>query len=328
MKKLFLFLVGVLLGAFLAKSDFQFVSQFKQLLGGESQEDLGENEVAQIANPATVFCQEQGGENEIREMPGGQVGFCVFQDGSECEEWELFRGDCAMGQGGEKKVENEKVEDFSSEDLGITFAFAKDFSENDFEIFQTESQVALLPKVDGEVSESEKESPGIFVEVFTKKASMKLKEAIAENFLTESQVQNCTVEITKGNGRITGKIIGKDPDEDLTAPVLAKLCGERASGESGKYFLIPDSTERVEKFLFIATTDPSPFVESSVKFFEAENKELENEDAESEVLSFEDCLQSGGELAESLPRQCILRGQTFIEEDESEETHDGEKLAE
>jgi putative hemolysin len=48
-----------------------------------------------IANPASVYCQEQGGTLEIRSGEGGEVGICVFADGSECEEWAFFRGECA-----------------------------------------------------------------------------------------------------------------------------------------------------------------------------------------------------------------------------------------
>ena len=52
-----------------------------------------------LANPASAFCQEQGGELEIRTTDdGGQVGYCLFDDGSECEEWTLFRGECAPGE--------------------------------------------------------------------------------------------------------------------------------------------------------------------------------------------------------------------------------------
>ena len=48
-----------------------------------------------MANPASVHCQEQGGVLEIRTgADGGQVGFCLFPDGSECEEWALYRGAC------------------------------------------------------------------------------------------------------------------------------------------------------------------------------------------------------------------------------------------
>lgn len=51
-----------------------------------------------IANPASVYCQEQGGRLEIRTAEdGGQAGYCLFADGSECEEWAFFRGECVPG---------------------------------------------------------------------------------------------------------------------------------------------------------------------------------------------------------------------------------------
>ena len=52
----------------------------------------------QMANPASVHCEEQGGKSEIREHDdGGQYGVCTFEDGSECDEWAFFRGECAPG---------------------------------------------------------------------------------------------------------------------------------------------------------------------------------------------------------------------------------------
>jgi putative hemolysin len=50
-----------------------------------------EQEVIQVANPASVYCQEQGGKIEIRETAEGQEGWCVFIDDRECDEWEFFR---------------------------------------------------------------------------------------------------------------------------------------------------------------------------------------------------------------------------------------------
>ena len=50
-----------------------------------------------MANPASVYCEEQGGKVEIREEDNGQAGYCVFDDGSECEEWAFFRGECQPG---------------------------------------------------------------------------------------------------------------------------------------------------------------------------------------------------------------------------------------
>ena len=50
---------------------------------------------AGIANPASQFCVDRGYQSEIRDEAGGQVGYCLFPDGSECEEWAFYRGECA-----------------------------------------------------------------------------------------------------------------------------------------------------------------------------------------------------------------------------------------
>lgn len=54
-----------------------------------------EANAAGLANPASVFCEAQGGRVDIRETANGQQGFCVFSDGSECDEWAFFRGECS-----------------------------------------------------------------------------------------------------------------------------------------------------------------------------------------------------------------------------------------
>jgi putative hemolysin len=51
---------------------------------------------AYIPNPASAFCEEQGYRLEIRTAAGGsQSGACIFPDGSECDEWAFYRGECA-----------------------------------------------------------------------------------------------------------------------------------------------------------------------------------------------------------------------------------------
>ncbi len=48
-----------------------------------------------LPNPASVYCEENGGKLDIREdITGGEMGICVFPDGSECEEWAYYRGEC------------------------------------------------------------------------------------------------------------------------------------------------------------------------------------------------------------------------------------------
>ncbi len=57
-----------------------------------------EEPATDMANPASVFCEEQGGIVDIRtEDDGGQIGICVFTDGSECEEWAFMRAECVPG---------------------------------------------------------------------------------------------------------------------------------------------------------------------------------------------------------------------------------------
>lgn len=50
---------------------------------------------ANLPNPAAVYCEQQGFKSEIRTADdGSQSGICVFPDGSECDEWAYFRGEC------------------------------------------------------------------------------------------------------------------------------------------------------------------------------------------------------------------------------------------
>jgi putative hemolysin len=51
-----------------------------------------------LPNPASVHCEEQGGTLELRTADDGSVsGVCVFADGSECDEWAYYRGECQPG---------------------------------------------------------------------------------------------------------------------------------------------------------------------------------------------------------------------------------------
>ncbi|MFL7791590.1 MAG: DUF333 domain-containing protein, partial [Anaerolineae bacterium] len=50
-----------------------------------------------IANPASVYCEEQGYTLESRTDESGTYGVCIFPDGSECDEWAYFRGECGLG---------------------------------------------------------------------------------------------------------------------------------------------------------------------------------------------------------------------------------------
>ncbi|MDO6501132.1 putative hemolysin [Photobacterium sanguinicancri] len=43
-----------------------------------------------MANPASVFCEEQGGVSVIKDEADGQVGYCQLADGTEVEEWAFY----------------------------------------------------------------------------------------------------------------------------------------------------------------------------------------------------------------------------------------------
>jgi len=52
---------------------------------------------AGMPNPASVYCTQKGNKLEIRTADdGGQNGVCIFPDGSTCDEWAYFRGECGF----------------------------------------------------------------------------------------------------------------------------------------------------------------------------------------------------------------------------------------
>ena len=61
------------------------------LAGACGGDDENEDETG-IANPASVYCEEQGGTLDL------ESGMCTFPDGSQCEEWAFFRGECSPGE--------------------------------------------------------------------------------------------------------------------------------------------------------------------------------------------------------------------------------------
>lgn len=58
----------------------------------------GGTDRSQIANPASVNCEQKGYRLETRTSDdGSQYGVCIFPDGSECEEWAFLKGECTPG---------------------------------------------------------------------------------------------------------------------------------------------------------------------------------------------------------------------------------------
>lgn len=58
-------------------------------------EDRLSEPAVQEANPASVHCLKgKGNRLDMRKDKDGTYGVCIFPDGSECEEWTYFRGEC------------------------------------------------------------------------------------------------------------------------------------------------------------------------------------------------------------------------------------------
>jgi putative hemolysin len=50
-----------------------------------------------MPNPASVYCEQNGNKLEIRTAAdGSQYGICVFPDGTTCDEWAYYRGECGL----------------------------------------------------------------------------------------------------------------------------------------------------------------------------------------------------------------------------------------
>lgn len=60
--------------------------------------EQSEQNQAQIANPASVYCIDHGGIDEIaHDIDGNEYGLCTFSDNTVCDEWAYYRGECKKG---------------------------------------------------------------------------------------------------------------------------------------------------------------------------------------------------------------------------------------
>ncbi len=48
----------------------------------------------EMANPASVYCEDNGWTLQLEEW----AWLCMFDDGSYCEEWSYYRGECEKGE--------------------------------------------------------------------------------------------------------------------------------------------------------------------------------------------------------------------------------------
>jgi putative hemolysin len=79
-----------------------------------------------VPNPASIFCENQGNRTEIRTASdGSQTGYCIFADGSECDEWMYYRGEC--GPSGSSPQPTPEIingwRTYRNESLGYSFQY-------------------------------------------------------------------------------------------------------------------------------------------------------------------------------------------------------------
>jgi putative hemolysin len=56
---------------------------------------------AGMPNPASLYCEQNGNKLEIQTAAdGSQSGVCVFPNGSTCDEWAYYRGECGPAASG------------------------------------------------------------------------------------------------------------------------------------------------------------------------------------------------------------------------------------
>lgn len=89
-------IVLVIAGLFIFKNQATAPSQTEENIQTEARPSASENN--QLANPASVNCENLGGEITIKtRSDGGQYGVCEFGEGMACEEWALYKGNCPAG---------------------------------------------------------------------------------------------------------------------------------------------------------------------------------------------------------------------------------------
>lgn len=86
-----------------------------------------QSEELSLPNPASKYCTDKGGKLEFLEETAGMLGICKFSDGSECEEWKFYRGECSQGQTTQADTSHPYVGTITKE--------------NDKYIFQTKDQI-------------------------------------------------------------------------------------------------------------------------------------------------------------------------------------------
>lgn len=97
------------------------------LAGCNKAETPVEENNAEIANPASVYCEDNGGTLNLEE------GLCMFDDGSFCEEWSYYRGECQPGDIIYNTIDENVAEDVEANAYEIDYGTSDIYTQEDME---------------------------------------------------------------------------------------------------------------------------------------------------------------------------------------------------
>ena len=97
------------------------------LAGCNKSETPVEENNAEIANPASVYCEDNGGTLNLEE------GLCMFDDGSFCEEWSYYRGECQPGDIIYNTIDENVAEDVEANAYEIDYGTSDIYTQEDME---------------------------------------------------------------------------------------------------------------------------------------------------------------------------------------------------
>jgi putative hemolysin len=235
---------------------------------------------AAVANPASVFCQKQGFHLELRtDATGSQSSICHFPDGSQCDEWAYFRGECGpatqAAAGATPAPSPTRVASppaaplpptapatapaagastYTSAALGISFSYLPDQNGQTVKVLEQGNKIYVYPA-------NMEPTAGQWVQVFQKPAGESLLAAIRRVIMTGYPAQDCQVHQVAdpyGAGRpastfeYAGIVVRRAPGED-DAAVLPRwrTCPQPYTVVGGIGYFQSDALHP-SKFLFVS----------------------------------------------------------------------------
>jgi putative hemolysin len=233
-----------------------------------------------LANPASVFCRKQGFRLELRtDATGSQTGICHFPDGSQCDEWAYYRGECGpAGQadaGTTPALSPTRVDSptavplpataaatalaagaipYTSAALGISFNYLPEQNGQTVRVLEQGDKIYVYPA-------NMEPTAGQWVQVFQKPAGESLLAAITRVIMPGYPSQDCQVRQTMdrhragsqaSNYEYAGIVVRRAPGED-DAAVLPRwrTCPQPYTVVGGIGYFQSDALHP-SKFLFLS----------------------------------------------------------------------------